>query len=260
METGSHEELIQDEDGLYASLISLQQTEQTNADNHDPTTIPSSSSIYDSNVNNTSSRRLSLMSRSSSANSIGASRASLVGETNEASEQKFPVPSFRRLLALNLPEWKQATLGCFSAVLFGAVQPVYAFAMGSMISVYFITDHSEIKAKTRAYALCFLGLAVFSLLINICQHYNFAYMGEYLTKRIRERMLSKILTFEIGWFDQDENSSGAICSRLAKDANVVSTLNRGINSLNAPITLILICTIHIVICTNTIQQVKCIND
>ncbi|KAJ4747979.1 ABC transporter family protein [Rhynchospora pubera] len=49
-------------------------------------------------------------------------------------------------------------------------------------------------------------------------------MGEYLTKRIRERMLAKILTFEIGWFDQDENSSGAICSRLAKDANVVRSL------------------------------------
>ncbi|KAF2316201.1 hypothetical protein GH714_041542 [Hevea brasiliensis] len=56
------------------------------------------------------------------------------------------------------------------------------------------------------------------------QHYNFAYMGEYLTKRIRERMLSQILTFEVGWFDQDENSSGAICSRLAKDANVVRSL------------------------------------
>ena len=122
---------------------------------------------------------------------------------------------------MNFPEWKQATMGCISAVLFGAVQPVYAFAMGSMISVYFLPDHDEIKEKTRIYALCFLGLAFFSLLINILQHYNFAYMGEQLTKRIRERMLSKILTFEVGWFDRDENASGAVCSRLAKDANVV---------------------------------------
>ncbi|KAI9119183.1 hypothetical protein K1719_009858 [Acacia pycnantha] len=139
-------------------------------------------------------------------------------------DKKLPVPSFRRLLALNLPEWKQAMMGCISAVFFGAVQPVYAFAMGSMISVYFLTDHDEIKRKTRIYCLCFLGLAIFSLLINISQHYYFAYMGEYLTKRVRERMLSKILTFEVGWFDQDENSSGAICSRLAKDANVVRSL------------------------------------
>ncbi|KFK22980.1 hypothetical protein AALP_AAs49011U000200, partial [Arabis alpina] len=37
-------------------------------------------------------------------------------------------------------------------------------------------------------------------------------------------MLSKILTFEVNWFDEDGNSSGAICSRLAKEANLVRSL------------------------------------
>ncbi|XP_062151285.1 ABC transporter B family member 15-like [Alnus glutinosa] len=218
LETGSHDELIRYEDGLYTSLVRLQQTEKQKGPEE-----ADSSSISNMDINNTSSRRLSLVSRSSSANSLGPSRVSFAGE-DDVEEKKFPVPSFRRLLALNLPEWKQACLGCLGAVLFGAVQPVYAFAMGSMISVYFLKSHDEIKDKTRIYSLCFLGLAVFSLLINILQHYNFAYMGEYLTKRIRERMLSKILTFEVGWFDQDENSSGSICSRLAKDASVVRSL------------------------------------
>ncbi|CAH1437665.1 unnamed protein product [Lactuca virosa] len=62
------------------------------------------------------------------------------------------------------------------------------------------------------------------MVINIIQHYSFAAMGEYLTKRVREKMLSKILSFEIGWLDQDENATGAICSRLAKDASVVRSL------------------------------------
>ncbi|KAF3444717.1 hypothetical protein FNV43_RR14410 [Rhamnella rubrinervis] len=224
METGSHDDLIQREDGLYTSLVRLQQTEKQNFSEEVHYTS-ASASISNTDLNNTSSRRLSLVSRSSSANSAAPSRASLAGEDNNTEDQtRLPVPSFRRLLALNLPEWKQAILGCVSAALFGAVQPLYAFAMGSMISVYFLTDHDEIKDKTRTYSLCFLGLAIFSLLVNISQHYSFAYMGEYLTKRVRERMLSKILTFEVGWFDQDENSSGAICSRLAKDANVVRSL------------------------------------
>ena len=136
-------------------------------------------------------------------------------------DHDFPVPSFRRLLAMNLPEWRQAAIGCLSAVLFGAVQPMYGFSLGNVISVYFLPDHNEIKAKIRTYCFLFVGLAVFSLLINMCQHYNFAVMGEYLTKRIRERMLSKILTFEIGWFDRNENTSSIVCSRIAKDANMV---------------------------------------
>jgi len=59
----------------------------------------------------------------------------------------------------------------------------------------------------------------------VLQHYSFAYMGEYLTKRVRERMFSKILTFEVGWFDEDQNSTGSVCSRLAKEANVVCLLS-----------------------------------
>ncbi|KAH9535053.1 hypothetical protein CY35_17G034100 [Sphagnum magellanicum] len=49
-------------------------------------------------------------------------------------------------------------------------------------------------------------------------------LGEYLTKRIRVNMLANILRNEVGWYDRDENSSGAICARLASDANMVRAL------------------------------------
>ncbi|XP_052191593.1 ABC transporter B family member 15-like [Diospyros lotus] len=222
VEMGSHDELIRDETSAYTALIRLQQTQKPREDF--PSTSDNPIPIAKFDVHNASSRRFSMMSRSSSANSSALSQRMENLNPPVAKEQVLPVPTFRRLLAMNLPEWKQASMGCLGAALFGAVQPVYAFAMGAMVSVYFLTDHGEIKSKTRMYALCFLGLAVFSLVINVIQHYNFAYMGEYLTKRVRERMLSKMLTFEVGWFDQDENATGSICSRLATDANVVRSL------------------------------------
>ncbi|MBA0750495.1 hypothetical protein Gogos_001906 [Gossypium gossypioides] len=225
IEIGSNDQLMENDIGHYASLVHLQQIEKekTLDEANSNLSTCASSSISNIDIYTTSSHRLSFVSRSSSANSFTQNHTLLAGESI-VEEKKLPVPSFRRLLALNLPEWRQAIMGCLSAILFGAVQPVYAFSLGSMVSVYFLTDHNEIKEKTKIYALCFLGLSVFTLLINVGQHYNFAYMGEYLTKRIRERMLSKILTFEIGWFDQDENSSGAVCSRLAKDANALRSL------------------------------------
>lgn len=39
-------------------------------------------------------------------------------------------------------------------------------------------------------------------------------------------MLSKILTFEVGWFDVDQNSSGGFWSKLAKEAIIVSTQSK----------------------------------
>ncbi|CAN8266078.1 unnamed protein product [Cochlearia groenlandica] len=219
VETGSHDELMANFDGQYASLVRLQQIEKDDSNMNTSVnvqTVP----ISDPSKDLRASSRVSTLSRSSSANTVTTS--SIV--KNLSQDNKLPLPSFKRLLAMNLPEWKQALYGCVSATLFGAIQPAYAYSLGSMVSVYFLTSHDEIKEKTRIYALSFVGLAVVSFFINISQHYNFAYMGEYLTKRIRERMLSKVLTFEVGWFDRDENSSGAICSRLAKDANVVRSL------------------------------------
>lgn len=58
----------------------------------------------------------------------------------------------------------------------------------------------------------------------ILQHYNFAVMGKRLTKRVPEKMLQKLMTFGIGWFDDEENTSAAICARLAFEANMVRSL------------------------------------
>lgn len=222
-ETGSHDQLMAYENGLYASLVLLHHDEETKESaphDGDDDNVDASLSMHGlrNEFQSVSSRRISIHSRSSSARSV----RSLEPEPEPTSVSTGPAPSFRRLLAMNLPEWRQGALGCIGALLFGAVQPLYSFALGSMIFTYFLTDHDKIKRETRNYALCFVALGVFSLLINICQHYNFAAMGEYLTGRVRERMLSKMLTFEIGWFDRGENSTGAICSRLAKDATLVN--------------------------------------
>ncbi|XP_042483361.1 ABC transporter B family member 15-like [Macadamia integrifolia] len=224
MESGSHLELIQCENGLYTSLVRhQQQTEEKTKEEQSPLTFPSSFPPSKPDNVNVTKCKLSSERRSNSANSTEASHQ--VSHRREGNDiQELHVPSFRRLLVLNLPEWKQAILGCVSAALVGAVQPLLTIIMVSMVSVYFLPTHEEIKSKTRMYSFLFLGLTLFSFAIHICEHYYFAVMGESLTRRIRERMLSKVLSFEVGWFDQDSNSTGAVCSRLAKDANMVRSL------------------------------------
>jgi ATP-binding cassette subfamily B (MDR/TAP) protein 1 len=46
-------------------------------------------------------------------------------------------------------------------------------------------------------------------------------VGENLTKRVREKMLTAVLKNEMAWFDQEENESARIAARLALDANNV---------------------------------------
>ncbi|CAN8255470.1 unnamed protein product [Cochlearia groenlandica] len=220
VETGSHEELMKNLDGQYASLVRLQQVENRESNSNITVSVQGGElSILSKDLKYSSNISIQVPSK------IFTNLSTETKQSATSTKDKKPVvPSFTRLMAMNIPEWKHAIYGCSSAALYGAIQPLHAYAMGSMVSVYFLTSHDEIKEKTRIYVLLFVGLAIFSFFINISQHYSFSYMGEYLTKRIREKMLSKILTFEVDWFDQDENSSGAICSRLAKEANLVRSL------------------------------------
>ncbi|WVZ75064.1 hypothetical protein U9M48_023156 [Paspalum notatum var. saurae] len=215
-ELGSHTELIA-KNGMYSSLVHLQQARDASRDDS-KVDGPSPSA---GKCSSSSSKMLTSGSRSSSAWSTGDTNTR---EGEHAEKPKLPVPSFGRLLLLNAPEWKYALVGSLSAVLSGAIQPIFAYGMGCTFSIYYSEDHGEIKRKTKMYALIFLALMVLSFMLNIGQHYSFGAMGEYLTKRIRKLMLAKILTFEIGWFDHDNNSSGTICSQLAKDANIVRSL------------------------------------
>ncbi|KAK3154336.1 hypothetical protein QOZ80_2BG0189220 [Eleusine coracana subsp. coracana] len=217
-ELASHGELIADDNSIYSSLVHLQQTSEAmvigEAGSNASADVAQSS-------NHSISKKFSSVGESLSARSMADTRDD---DNATDTKPKLPVPSFKRLLMLNAPEWKYALTGSLSAALFGGISPLFAYGMGSMFSVYFLTDHDEIKAQTRMYALLFVGISVASFLLNVGQHYNFGAMGEYLTKRVREQMLTKILTFEIGWFDRVDNSSGAICSQLANDANVVRSL------------------------------------
>lgn len=125
---------------------------------------------------------------------------------------------------MNIPEWKRALIGSFGAVGVGAMLAVSSFCMGSLLSAYFEPTKSKIKSETRFYSIMFLIIAAIILCCTLLQHYNFSIMGERLTKRMRELVLRKILTFEIGWFDKEENTSAAICARLSSEASTVRSL------------------------------------
>ncbi|CAN6876288.1 unnamed protein product [Brassica oleracea] len=221
VETGSHEELMENLDGHYTSLVRLQQMENEESDVNISVRVQGGQlSILSKDLKYSS--KLSFVDSGSNLVTNSTIDLNLSGSIHK--DNQTLVPSFKRLMGMNRPEWKHAIYGCLSAALYGAVQPINAYVSGSMVSLYFLTSHEEIREKTRIYVLGFVGLALFVFLTNIVQHYSFAYMGEYLTKRIRDKMLSKILTFEVNWFDENENSSGAVCSRLAKEANLVRSL------------------------------------
>ncbi|XP_073138767.1 putative multidrug resistance protein [Henckelia pumila] len=239
VESGSHDKLMQiGDNGVYSKMVKMQSTMQNEASSpyrltneknernkkgmmhdHTPRSYHSVRSSWQTSPVSPFSPALTL----SVVPSI--QMLSYYDSDDEKTDYLYSrdVSSWR-LLKMNAPEWRRAFLGCLGAAAFGAVQPVNACFLGSVVSLFFSDDRSKIKSDIKFYSMIFLSIGVVVFFGNIIQHYNFAIMGERLTKRIREKVLENILTFEVAWFDQDQNTSAAICARLAIEASVVRSL------------------------------------
>lgn len=238
VESGSHDELMQMNGGRgggeYFKMVQLQQSAPQNEFIHRSSNTPTRrrAMVAPSPVSARSSAPgTPSLNPFSPAFSLSAPYSVQFDASYESEDEddhlrrpSHPAPSQFRLLKMNGPEWPKALLGCIGAIGSGAVQPINAYCVGGLINVYFRPDKSSIVSHARIYSFVFLGLGVFSFFTSVTQHYYFAVMGEKLTTRIREKLLEKLLTFEIGWYDQDENTSAAICARLSTEANMVRSL------------------------------------
>lgn len=62
--------------------------------------------------------------------------------------------SFPRLLGYNKKEWRSAIGGCLASAGLGAVAPVFALAMATIVSVFYTTDYSYMASTIACEAYC----------------------------------------------------------------------------------------------------------
>ncbi|XP_057966003.1 ABC transporter B family member 11-like [Malania oleifera] len=233
VEKGSHSDLLNDPDGAYSQLIRLQEVNKESeheAANQDKAEITVESGRQ-------SSQRMSLRSISrgssgpgnSSRHSLSVSFGLPTGfnipenamanpEENSSGAAKPPpkVP-LRRLAYLNKPEVPVLLLGAVSAVINGAILPIFGILISNVIKIFYESPH-ELRKKSKFWAVIFMVLGLASLLAFPSQSYFFSVAGCKLIKRIRSICFEKVVHMEVGWFDEPEHSSGAIGARLSADA------------------------------------------
>ncbi|XP_010505240.1 PREDICTED: ABC transporter B family member 1 [Camelina sativa] len=230
-EIGTHDELFsKGENGIYAKLIRMQEaaheTAMSNARKSSARPSSARNSVSSPIMTRNSSygrspysRRLSDFSTSDFSLSIEAS--SYPNYRHDKLAFKDQANSFWRLAKMNSPEWKYALLGSVGSVVCGSLSAFFAYVLSAVLSIYYNPDHEYMIKQIDKYCYLLIGLSSAALIFNTLQHSFWDIVGENLTKRVREKMLTAVLKNEMAWFDQEENESARIAARLALDANNV---------------------------------------
>ncbi|KAG0314917.1 Multidrug resistance protein 1 [Dissophora globulifera] len=249
MESGTHETLLA-AGGIYAGLVSKQQLKTGGVDVDTvfsdikvaPSAVPHIAIADDKAVaeyGTADRRRNSLttkLRRLSSARSIARSEKSLqrvdttlaIPETAEEIEirqkkeraalikaQKAPIG---RVLKFMKPELPLLILGAILSGGAGAVFPTFARFFGNILAVLSapITEDFLDTINKDALILVIIGIAAFITTGGSVA--VFEYVGEKMGRRMRTLSFQAIISQEMGFFDREENNTGALSSRLATDA------------------------------------------
>ncbi|KAH0462510.1 hypothetical protein IEQ34_010085 [Dendrobium chrysotoxum] len=238
VEKGSHKELIKDPNGAYSQLIRLQEMSQNSDSLLQSDNEKSSLSVDRARRSSQkpsfkqSISRESSFGNSSRHNSFSAGFGLPVGvdvpasasdaDNSSTTEQSKEVP-LSRLASLNKPEIPILLFGAASAIINGLIFPAFGLILSSVINTFYQPPH-KLKQDSKFWSLMFLIFGVVSLVAEPARSYFFGLAGSRLIRRIRFMTFEKVVNMEIAWFDDPENSSGAVGARLSADAATVRSL------------------------------------
>jgi ABC-type multidrug transport system fused ATPase/permease subunit len=167
-------------------------------------------------------RKFSRMSIFSLGNSDGFNEDAETALDDFSNNRKwFRTPFLFKIVKFNMPEWRWILLGTIVSLIFGTVNPFYGLLSAQLYGVFGVADIHEQERLARNYAILgfFVGFCggISQFLISLC----FAKSGEALTMRMRKLAFSAMLRQEMGYFEQESNSTGALVTRLSSDASAL---------------------------------------
>ncbi|CAF3211021.1 unnamed protein product [Rotaria socialis] len=143
-------------------------------------------------------------------------------ENTDEKKKKEKKPSITlQMFLMNRPEWLYIAIGCASCLCNGGIQPAFGVILSKLTAVFQECNPKVQEDRVMLYVLLFIGFGFLMLATLFLQGFLFACSGEALTKRLRSKTFHSILRQEIAYFDDPNNNTGALCTRLATEASAV---------------------------------------
>ncbi|KAI9011907.1 putative ABC transporter protein [Phycomyces nitens] len=242
-EQGTHEGLL-DKGGIYASLVSKQAIATERVDLHHPPALekeiqqqqesafqatvqkevglsPTATLVH--NENKDGYHLVSNDQRDIDAYELKLQR--MAEKKKQMKKQKAPILKILRQVQ---PEWPFLGVGLLCSAVSGATTPCFALAFAKVITLITSPNVAAIAPGpfqgANLFAFFFFIIGIGAFVGHGGQLAIFNVVGERYTKRLRSEIFRAYMRQEIGFFDQSDNTIGALTSKLSIDAKNVNEL------------------------------------
>merc|ERR1711871_1065365 len=207
-ELGSHDELIAMK-GLYADLVSLQMDEEGEEEDQEE---------YEEKVNVTKDSDIKTSFLADSP--IEGEGDKKIDETLVSKEEASYLTKNIRAMLSKHPIY--ITLAFLGSAVFGAMFPCWGLLLARTQDMFYEPDTDVLREEASQLSLWYILLAAVALIFCTLQFWGSAEVCERVSMRLRSDFFEAILRREIAYFDEEENSTGALVTRLADDSRSVT--------------------------------------
>ncbi|XP_068150003.1 LOW QUALITY PROTEIN: multidrug resistance protein homolog 65-like [Drosophila tropicalis] len=138
-------------------------------------------------------------------------------EKNEKPPANY-IKTFFRVLSWARPEWSFLIIGAICAGLYGITMPAFSIVLAELYGSLAQPTDEEVLDQSATMSIISLVIGICAGIVCFIQTYFFNLAGVWLTMRMRSKTFGAIMHQEMGWFDEKENSIGALSARLSGDA------------------------------------------
>ncbi|KAJ7644192.1 P-loop containing nucleoside triphosphate hydrolase protein [Roridomyces roridus] len=221
LEQGTHNELLNNENGAYAKLVQAQRLREAK-DNAAGTTEDDTKEAEE--MEKALREEIPLGRKNTGQHSLASELIEKRLQEHRSEEEDFNLfYLFKRMGRLNRAGWRKYFIGGIAAVLTGCVFPAFGIVYAKGITGFSLEGHARRHAGDRN-ALWFFIIAILSTVCIGVQNYLFASTAATLTNKLRSLSFRAILRQDIEFFDKDENSAGGLTSTLSDNPQKVNGL------------------------------------
>ncbi|KAI6283355.1 GTPase-activating protein [Pyricularia oryzae] len=164
------------------------------------------------------------MERTKSASSVA-----LQGRSKDAPKKYTLWTKIKLIASFNAPEWKLMVIGLLFSIICGGGNPTQAVFFAKLITSMSVPVNEQtipgIQRDVSFWCLMYLMLAIVQFIAFSIQGILFAKCSERLIHRVRDRAFRTMLRMDIGEFDKEENTAGALTSFLSTEATHVAGIS-----------------------------------
>ncbi|GAQ08512.1 leptomycin B resistance protein pmd1 [Aspergillus lentulus] len=134
---------------------------------------------------------------------------------------------FKFLASFNRPEWPLLGLGLAASVLAGGIQPSQAVLFAKAVSTLSLPpwEYPKLRHDASFWSLMFLMLGLVTFILYAFQGSLFAYCSEKMVYRARSQAFRVMLHQDISFFDEPENTTGALTATLSAETKQLAGIS-----------------------------------